>query len=63
MTLGTYPGLTLSGAHTAHAKAKENLGKGIDPGVLHVQDKADHRGAPTVKQLVDEYIEKRSKAK
>ncbi len=63
MTLGTYPGLTLSEAHTAHAKAKEKLEKGIDPGALHVQGKAEHRGAPTVKQLADEYIQKRSKTK
>ncbi len=63
MTLGTYPGLTLSEAHTAHAKAKERLEKGIDPGVLHVQGKAEHRGAPTVQKLVCEYIEKRSKTK
>ena len=63
MTLGTYPGMTLSEAHTAHAKAKEKLEKRVDPGVLHVQDKADHRGAPTVQKLVDEYIEKRSKNK
>jgi len=63
MTLGTYPGLTLSGAHTAHAKAKEKLGKGIDPGVLHAQDRAEHRGAPTVQKLVFEYIAKRSKSK
>jgi len=63
MTLGTYPGLTLSEAHTAHAKAKEKLGKGIDPGVLHLQAKAEHRGAPTIGNLADEYIEKRSKKK
>jgi integrase len=63
MTLGTYSGMTLSEAHTAHAKAKERLEKGIDPGALHVQSKVDHRGAPTVQKLVDEYIEKRSKTK
>lgn len=63
MTLGTYPGLTLSEAHTAHAKAKEKLEKGIDPGALHVQGNSDHRRAPTVQILIDEYIEKRSKTK
>jgi len=63
MTLGTYPGLTLSEAHTTHAKAMEKLGKGIDPGVLHLQAKAEHRGSPAIAGLAVEYIEKRSKKK
>jgi integrase len=58
MTLGRYPAMTLAEARTAHAKANEQFRKGTDPGVLRVQVNSDHRGSPTVTQLVDEYIEK-----
>ena len=61
MTLGRYPAMTLAEAHTAHAKANEQFRKGTDPGVLHTQANFDHRGSPTVSQLVDEYIEKWAK--
>ncbi|MBT3923560.1 MAG: tyrosine-type recombinase/integrase [Nitrospina sp.] len=61
MTLGRYPAMTLAEAHTVHAKANEQFGKGTDPGVLRTQANSDHRGSPTVTQLVDEYIEKWAK--
>jgi len=61
MTLGRYPAMTLAEAHTAHAKAKEHLVKGIDPGDELTKAREDHRGAPTVAQLANEYIEKWAK--
>lgn len=61
MTLGRYPAMTLAEAHTAHSKANEEFRKGIDPGVLRTQANSDHRGSPTVAQLMDEYIEKWAK--
>ncbi len=63
MTLGQYPVLTLANARVDLAKAKARLAEGIDPGTLHLQGKAEHRGAPTISNLADEYIEKRSKKK
>jgi len=61
MTLGRYPAMTLAEAHTAHAKAKEHLVKGIDPGDELTKAREDHRGSPTVVQLANEYIEKWAK--
>ena len=61
MTLGVYPEMTLEKAHSAHAKAREQLIKGIDPNELLIQANIAHRGSPTVSQLVNEYIEKWAK--
>ena len=61
MTLGVYPEMTLEKAHSAHAKAREQLIKGIDPSELLIQSNIAHRGSPTVSQLVNEYIEKWAK--
>jgi len=61
MTLGKYPAMTLAEAHSAHAKARENLEKGNDPGNLITQANKEDRSAPTIAQLVDEYIEKWAK--
>ena len=58
MTLGVYPEMTLEKAHSAHAKAREQLIKGIDPNVLLIQSNIEHRGSPTVSQMVKEYVEK-----
>ena len=58
MTFGVYPEMTLEKAHSAHAKAREQLIKGIDPNELLIQSNIEHRGSPTVSQLVKEYIEK-----
>jgi integrase len=63
MTLGQYPALTLANARVDLAKAKALLATGTDPGKLHLQVKAEHRGAPTVAHLATEFIEKRSKNK
>ena len=61
MTFGIYPEMTLEKAHSAHAKAREQLFNKIDPSELLVQSNIEHRGAPTVSQLVNEYIEKWAK--
>ena len=61
MTLGVYPKMTVEKAHSAHAKAREQLIKGIDPNELLIQSNIEHRGSPTVSQLVNEYIEKWAK--
>ena len=61
MTLGVYPEMTVEKAHSAHAKAREQLIKGIDPNELLIQSNIEHRGPPTVSQLVNEYIEKWAK--
>ena len=61
MTLGVYPEMTVEKAHSAHAKASEQLSKGIDPNELLIQSNIEHRGSPTVSQLVSEYIEKWAK--
>ena len=46
MTLGTYPAIGLASARVKHAKAKETLGKGGDPGALHVEKRRAERHAP-----------------
>ena len=59
MTLGRYPKLTLAKARLEYAAAKAKLEvEGIDPGQTLVRKRAATRLAPTVAQLVDEYIEK-----
>ena len=63
LTLGQYPALTLADARVQQAKAKALLAKGMDPGSLHLQTKAEYQGAPTLTGLAEEYIEKRSKNK
>ena len=61
MTLGVYPEMTVEKAHSAHAKAREQLIKGIDPNELLIQSNIENRGSPTISQLVNEYIEKWAK--
>jgi len=63
MTIGTYPALTLSEAHELHAKARQKLEKGSDPGVELVKGKRNAREAYTVIELVDDYIERHAKRK
>ena len=59
MTIGRYPQLSLSKARLKYAEAKAILeDKGTDPGKTVVEGRAASRIAPTVIQLVDEYIEK-----
>lgn len=61
LTIGGYPQISLATAHKRHAEARELLNRDIDPGAVHQAQKAEHRTAPTVKQLADEYIEKWAK--
>ena len=61
MTLGEYPGMSLADAHEEHAKAKKALSKGTDPGEKEQAQKAAHKNAFTVKDLVDEYMERHAK--
>jgi integrase len=61
MTIGQYPQLSLASARVDLAKAKKKLIEGIDPGKVLVQSKIADRSSPTVKDLVDEYIEKWAK--
>ena len=61
MTFGIYPEMTLEKAHSANAKAREHLIKGIDPNELLLQSNIEHRGSPTVSQMVNEYVEKWAK--
>ena len=61
MTFGVYPEMTLEKAHSAHAKAREQLINKIDPSELLIQSNIAHRGSPTISQLVNEYIEKWAK--
>ena len=59
MTIGRYPQLSLSEARLKYATAKAALeDKGIDPGKNLVEGRVASRSAPTVSQLIDEYIEK-----
>lgn len=61
MTLGRYPKMTVAEAHSEHGKALVALEKGIDPGEVEVEKRREDRKAPTVKLLVEEYIEKWAK--
>ena len=63
MTLGTYPTITLSKAHELHARARQKLEKGIDPGVESVKGKRMAREAYTLTELVHDYIERHAKRK
>ncbi len=58
MTLGTYPKMLLVTAHLRHAKAKEHLQKGTDPGAKAIEARKAAREAETVADLVEEYLEK-----
>jgi len=61
LTIGEYPKTTLSEARIKVAKARDQLVKGIDPGLEKLEVNAANKGAPTVANLVDEYLEKWAK--
>lgn len=61
LTLGQYPQMSVAEAHTAYAKALAELEKGNDPGIKQVSENQLDRLAPTVEQLIKEYIEKWAK--
>ena len=54
MSLGTYPAIGLASARVKHAKAKELLTKGDDPGALHIEKRRAERTAETVNDLATE---------
>lgn len=55
MTIGTYPTISLSEARELHAKAMQEVERGIDPGVKQKEAKATRKAAPTVADLLEEY--------
>ena len=61
LTIGQYPKKTLASARREAATAQERIAGGIDPGVEKVEKRSSDRTAPTVKVLVDEYLEKWAK--
>jgi len=61
MTIGEYPAMPLVDANEAHAIARKNLSKGIDPGEKDQAKKKAHRNAFTVNDLVAEYMERWAK--
>ena len=58
LTLGEYPGLTLEDARIKHGDAYKMVKAGGDPLEIKRQEEEERRKAPTVKDLIDEYIEK-----
>ena len=58
MTLGTYPEMGLADAHLAHAAARKTLQSGDDPGVVVVKQRQEERDADTIRELVENYLEK-----
>ena len=61
MGLGTYPAISLASAHVKHARAKELLAKGADPGAQQIERNRAERNAETVVDLIEEYLEKWAK--
>ena len=61
MTFGVYPAMSLADAHASHAKARQLLEKGVDPATIEQEEKEESRRSPSVKRLVNEYIEKYAK--
>lgn len=57
-TLGRYPSMSVAQAHEAHAKAVQAVERGEDPAAPLVEAKAAQRAAPTVEELVAEYLQK-----
>lgn len=58
LTFGDYPSVTLEKVHELHAKALQDLKKGIDPGAIMQEQKAEHKAAPTFQDLLEEFWEK-----
>ncbi len=55
MTLGTYPAITLSEARELHAKAMQEVERGIDPGAKQKEINTARKAAPTVADLIAEF--------
>ncbi|WP_138379457.1 tyrosine-type recombinase/integrase [Luteithermobacter gelatinilyticus] len=61
MTLGRFPEIGLAAAHQLHAEAEGKKERGIDPGKERVASNRREREAPTVKELVEDYLNNISK--
>jgi len=61
VTLGTFPDTSLTEARDKHNNIRQTLNKGKDPRAEAQASKRAHITAPTVEQLVEDYIEKWSK--
>ncbi len=61
ITFGNYPEISLADAHAAHAKARQLLDQGTDPATIEQDAKEESRRSPSVRRLVEEYIEKYAK--
>ena len=55
MTFGNYPSMTLAKAREKHARAMQDLQKGIDPGATAKAEKTQRKAEPTFKDLLDEF--------
>lgn len=58
MKLGTYPDMKLVTARDRHGDAKKKVAHGVDPLTEQEQAKDERRKAPTISDLIDEYIKK-----
>ena len=63
ITIGRYPKVSLATAHTTSSKIKEKIERGIDPRIDIKSEKRANKEAYTVKDLVEEYLEKHAKLK
>ena len=63
MTLGKYPGIGLAVAREAHAKAMQEVQRGINPGRKQQEAKAERMAAPTIAKMLDEFWEIELRAK
>lgn len=58
LTLGRYPGMSLTEAHAAHIEARQLIEQGTDPGAKKIEAKKIEREAFTVADLIEEYLQK-----
>lgn len=59
--LGVYPTTSLEKARKRHRAVKELLDDGKDPALVALEEKTERRQAPTIEELVKEYLEKWAK--
>jgi integrase len=59
LTLGTYPAMSLSEARADAENKRLLIRKGIDPGDLKKEEKKEYSQAPTIKNLIQEFWDKK----
>ncbi|MBA3013777.1 MAG: tyrosine-type recombinase/integrase [Proteobacteria bacterium] len=59
MTLGSYPSITLAEIREIHAKALQEVERGIDPSRKQKEAKANRKASPTVADLLVEFWEEK----